>query len=79
VTNSNEVVLKIVTGVTIAVVVAILAFGVQVYGFMAEGPGLTLEDARKEFVDEEVYDRDRAYLKQRLDRMDDKLDRLLEQ
>ena len=89
----DDMILKIGAGVTTAVLIATIFFGMKVYAFMAEGERYTekqhleqstkvIDDAwkaaRLEFVHTDVYERDREYLDKRLDRMEAKIDQLLE-
>ena len=86
----DDMILKVGAGVSIAVIVAMLLFGMKVYGFMAQGDRFTAEmhnksvdeawvAAREEFVPSDVYERDREYLDRRLSRIESKLDQLLEE
>ena len=89
-TRVDDLILKIGAGVVTAVIVAMLLFGMKVYGFMAQGDRFTAEmhtqsvdeawvAAREEFTHSDVYERDREYLDRRLDRIEEKLDQLLEE
>lgn len=81
--------LKVAGAVTVAVLLGIIAFGMDVYAFMSKGDRFTpamhqesvekaWSQARIEFVHDDVYRRDRAYLAERLDKIEAKLDKLLE-
>ena len=81
---------RVFAGVVTVVIVSLLIFGVRVYAFMSAGDRFTPEMhnesvdkawvlAREEFVQSDVYERDREYLKIRLDRIEGKLDKIIEQ
>ena len=80
----DDVMLKVITGVGTAVLIAVLFFGLEVYAFMETGDRFTSEDgaAQLEYVEEryvqkDVYKADQKHTKEQLDRIEAKLDRLL--
>ncbi len=87
--NNSNLLKKIGAGVATAVLIAIILFGLKVYAFVDSSKVFTEQmhnesvnaawiAARDEFVQSDVYDRDREYLDRRLDSIDTKLDKLLE-
>jgi len=84
----SESAMKILVGVVTAGLVASLIFGIRVYAFMSAGDRYTPEmhqesldsawdQARDEFMQMDVYERDRFYLDRRLDRIERKLDEII--
>ena len=80
----DDIMLKIISGVMIVSLIAVLSFGMKVYAFMESGDRFTAQDGKKlekvlreELVDTHVYERDREYLSERLDKIEKKLDLLL--
>lgn len=80
---------RVFVGVVTAFLITGIAFGVRVYAFMSAGDRFTPEMhqesvekawelAREEFMQKDVYALDRRYLDKRLDRIEAKLDEVLE-
>ena len=80
----DDVMLKIITGVGTAVLIAVLFFGMRVYAFMETGDRFTPEDGeaieqtvKEDYVQKDVYEADQRNLREQLTRMEKKLDTLV--
>ena len=84
----SETAIKVLTGVTVIAIAGVLVFGVRVYAFMSAGerftPSMHQESvdkawdlARDEFMQMDVYERDRVHLDRRLNRIEAKLDEII--
>lgn len=84
----SETAIKILTGVTVIAIIAVLSFGVRVYAFMSAGDRFTPEMhqesvdrawdlARDEFMQKDVHEMQMIFLERRLDRIESKLDEII--
>jgi hypothetical protein len=86
--KADDMILKVGAGVATALIVAVAFFGMRVYAFMQEGERFTPEMHRSEeaeqmqyiekhYVRSDVYDSDMKHLEEQLDRIERKLDKVL--
>lgn len=84
----DDVILKIGAGVATIFLIAIVSFGMKVYAFMEAGDRFTPEmhseweemqrqNIEEHYVQKDVYSTDLNNLKDRLDRIEDKQDKIL--
>ena len=78
--------LKFITGVGVVFIIAALSFGLKVYAFMESGDRFTAQDGvslehmvEDNFTTLELHDRDMRYITERLDRIEMKLDLILQE
>ena len=86
--KADDMIIKIGAGVATVVLAAIIFFGMEVYAFMKTGERFTPEmyseaediqrrDIKLSYVQKDVYSTDIENIKDRLDRIEDKQDKIL--